>query len=110
MDNNADGKKKYILIYEGGASAKDQAGRKMQMEAWDKWFGGLGSDLVDGGFPFMTGAMMTDGKAQMKSEVPVSGYSIIKADNYKAAMAKAMTCPVTMAGAKIHVFEAASMM
>ena len=100
-----DTKKKYILIYEGGSMPKSEEEGKMVLEEWNKWFSMLGSDLVDGGFPFMAGAMMTDGKMEAASGVPLSGYSIIMAMNYKEAMDKAMKCPVTMGGSKIHLFE-----
>jgi hypothetical protein len=103
----------YLLLYSGGSmpeTPEDQAG---VMAAWDKWMGGLGDALVDGGNPFTPGAksISPDGSV---SDGPVgsaaSGYSVIKADSMDKAVEMAKDCPVTMGGASISVFETFSVM
>lgn len=83
------------------------------MAAWDKWMGGLGDALVDGGNPFTPGAKsiaadgtVSDGPAGS----PASGYSVIKADSMDRAVEMAKDCPVTLGGASISVFETFAVM
>jgi hypothetical protein len=98
--------KKYILIYDGGSvMSTDKEEMKKSYDNWNNWFGKLGKNLVDGGFPFATGAKVIDGDSIEKNKSELSGYSIISADNYEKALELASDCPLKAAGGKIIVFE-----
>ena len=98
----------FVLLYSGGSMPESQAEQAAVMQAWEAWFGGLGSALVDGGNPFTPVAkrIASDGTV---SDGPVgvmaSGYSIIKADSLSAAVEIAKRCPVLQGGSQISVYE-----
>ena len=98
----------FLLLYTGGSMPETQAEQAKVMQAWESWFGTLGSNLVDAGNPFTPQAksIASNGKV---SDGPVgtlaSGYSIIKADSLDAAVELAQRCPVTQGGAQITVYE-----
>ena len=99
--------KSYLLLYSGGGMPDSEAEEKALFAEWGAWFASLGASLSDGGNPF-SGAksISTDGKV---SDGPVgsmaSGYSVIKADSFAAAVEMAQRCPVLKSGAQISVYE-----
>ena len=98
----------YLLAYHGGgAMAQDEAERKRLMAQWGKWFQDLGEALVDGGNPIMKAKTITSKGAVSDGggQNPVSGYSVIKADNLEAAVKLAKSCPVLVGGNTIEVAE-----
>ena len=98
--------KKYILIYEKGTPPQSEEEGKMVMQEWMTWFGKLGANMVDGGFPFMDKAMAIDGTMTEPTKLSqLSGYSIISAENYEAALTVAMDCPAIKSGSIINVYE-----
>ncbi len=98
----------FVLLYSGGSMPESQAEQAAVMKAWDAWFGGLGSAIVDGGNPFTPKAkrIASDGTV---SEGAVGtmprGYSILKADSLDEAVEMARRCPVLQGGAQISVYE-----
>ena len=98
----------FVLLYTGGSMPENQAEQAKVMQAWQAWFGKIGSNLVDGGNPFTPMAKSISSNGTV-SNGPVgelaSGYSIIKADSLDAAVAVARRCPVTQGGSKITVYE-----
>ena len=83
------------------------AERATVMEAWGKWMGALGSAMKDAGNPVgqtrtisSSGATTSGGGAN-----PVTGYSLITADNLDKAVALAKGCPVLQGGGSIEVAE-----
>ena len=103
---------KYVLAYHGGAGMEmDEAAMAQVMEAWGKWFGELGDALIDGGNP--TAATKTVGSDGSVSDGgganPITGYSLISADDLDAAVAKAKGCPILTAGGSVEVAEAIDM-
>jgi hypothetical protein len=98
----------YLLAYHGGGGmAQDEAARNKLMAQWGKWFQDLGSALVDGGNPVMKAKTITSkgGVSDGGGQNPVSGYSVIKADNLDAAVTLAKGCPVLAGGGSIEVAE-----
>jgi hypothetical protein len=98
----------YLLTYHGGGGmAQDQAERDKIMAQWGKWFQDLGPALVDGGNPVMRAKTITskgsvsDGGGQN----PVSGYSLIKANDLESAVKLARGCPVLSSGGSVEVGE-----
>jgi hypothetical protein len=103
----------YLLAYHGGGGmAQDQATRDKLMAEWGKWFQDLGPALVDGGNPVMRAKTVTskgsvsDGGGQN----PVSGYSVIKANDLDSAVKLARGCPVLSGGGSIEVAETVNAM
>jgi hypothetical protein len=102
----------YLLAYHGGSMPETEAAQAEVMAAWGKWFGELGAAVVDSGNPVgqartiaSSGATTDGGGAN-----PVTGYSIIKADNIESAVAMAAGCPVLRDGASIEVAETFNVM
>ena len=98
----------FVLLYIGGGMAETEAEQAKVLQAWESWFGRLGSAVVDGGNPFTPNAksIASNGKV---SDGPVgtmvTGYSIIKADSLDTAVELARGCPVLQSGGQISVFE-----
>ncbi len=98
----------FLLLYTGGSMPESQAEQAKVMQAWEAWFGTLGSNLLDAGNPFTPQAKSISSNGKV-SDGPVgtlaSGYSIIKADSLDSAVELARRCPVTQGGAQITVYE-----
>jgi len=98
----------FVLLYSGGGMPATQAEQAEVMKAWGAWYGSLGSAVVDGGNPFTPQAksVASDGTV---SDGPVgtmaTGYTILKADSFEAAVEMAKRCPVLQGGSKITVYE-----
>jgi hypothetical protein len=97
----------YVLVYKGGGGmANDEAARQKIMEAWGKWFGSLGANLVDGGNPFGPSASIApNGSVSNAGGAGLTGYSIIKGDSLQAATEAAKGCPVLADGGTVEVYE-----
>jgi hypothetical protein len=94
--------KKFVFLYEGvGTGAADE------MDTWMAWFDKIGSHLADGGNPFAEGRKVSGGAAATINEaVPITGYSIVNADDFDAAIALLDGCPSTEG---VRVYEAVPM-
>jgi hypothetical protein len=42
----------FVLLYTGGGMPESEAEQAAVMQAWNVWYGKLGSAVVDGGDPF----------------------------------------------------------
>ncbi|MFT7675700.1 MAG: hypothetical protein ACI845_004127 [Gammaproteobacteria bacterium] len=98
---------KFILVYHGGTMPETQEEGMKVMAQWQAWLGGMGDAVVDAGNPVglsstvhSNGSVTADGGAN-----PVSGYSIISADDLDAATALAKGCPVFEAAGSVEVAE-----
>ena len=102
---------KYVFAYSGGKGvAADEAERNAQMARWGRWFGELGSAVVDGGAA--TGTAKTVGPGGSVSEGGsrgLTGYSIVSADSLDAAVELAKGGPVLDIGGAVDVYEAIAM-
>lgn len=90
---------KFIFAYHGGKAPDSEEEGKMIMAQWNEWFGKIGADLVDPGAPL--GKSHTVSKVGTKADGganPVSGYTIVTASGYDAAIALAKGCPMVMDG------------
>ncbi len=98
----------YLLLYRGGGMPATEAEQKAVLQAWNAWFGQLGSAVVDGGNPTSPNAktIASDGTVTTApGDMIPSGYSIIKADSLDAAVGLAKGCPVLKSGAQVMVLE-----
>ena len=81
------------------------------MAEWMAWFEQMGPAVVDGGNPVgpsstvhPDGTISSDGGSN-----PLSGYSLVDADNIEAAIALAKDCPILRAEGSVEVAEAIEM-
>lgn len=70
-----------------------------EMQRWRDWMDGLGDALVDPGNPVgMSSTVSIDGVADNGGANPVSGYSLVMADDMNAALAMAAGCRMLTQG------------
>jgi hypothetical protein len=102
----------YLLVYKGGGGmAADEAARQQVMDAWGRWFGGLGDKLVDGGNPFGPSASISSsGEVSNGTSSELTGYSIIKGESLQEATESAKGCPVLSSGGAVEVYETFAVM
>lgn len=97
---------KYVYVYYAGSDT--DAGDN---EAWGKWFGMLGDRLMDAGNPFNEGGQAVHmGGVMAVADKPVTGYSIVTANNMDEATELAKGCPlVASKDGAVCVYEALPM-
>ena len=98
---------KFLFAYHGGKIPETEAEIAAEMQRWRDWMDGLGDALVDPGNPVgMSITVSIDGVADNGGANPVSGYSLVMADDLNAALAMAAGCPmVTQGHGSIEVAE-----
>ena len=96
----------FLLAYHGGSMPETPAAQEAAMTAWNGWFGGLGAAVIDGGNPVSQVKMVSaNGAVSEVGANPISGYSVLAADNLDAALKMAQGCPVLQGGGSIQVCE-----
>jgi hypothetical protein len=101
---------KFLYIYYGGNMETDPKKQKESMDAWMKWFKDLGKAVVDAGNPTMPGKMLAKTGSKSISGDPITGYSIVTAENLEAALKMAKGSPQLTAGGQIAVYSIKEMM
>lgn len=98
---------KYLFVYHGGSMPETEAEGQAVMAQWRAWFENMGSAVVDGGNPVaQSSTVQADGIVENNGgSNPVSGYSIVAADNQAAAETLAQGCPIRERGGSIEVAE-----
>ena len=100
----------YMFAYSGGSGVAGEAERDAQMAKWGRWFGQLGSAIVDGGDPTGTAKTVgTGGSVSDGGSRGLTGYSIVAADSLDAAVEFAKGCPVLEVSGAVDVYEAIAM-
>ena len=96
---------KFIFAYHGGKKPETpEAGAEM-MAAWKAWFEGLGEAIVEPGNPVgMSKTVTSSGVEDNGGSNPLSGYTVIQADNIDAATALCQGSP-HLNGGTIEVAE-----
>ena len=102
---------KFIFAYHGGKMPETEEEGARVMAEWMAWFEQMGPAVVDGGNPVgpsstvhPDGTISSDGGSN-----PLSGYSLVDADNIEAAIALAKDCPIFRAEGSVEVAEAIEM-
>ena len=97
----------YLLAYHGGGMPKNEKEQERVMVAWGKWYDKLGTAIVDGGNPIgrwktiaRTGRVTNTG-----GKNPITGYTIVKAEDIDAAVKLVKGCPILKAGGSVEVAE-----
>jgi hypothetical protein len=97
---------KYLLVYYGGKMAATPAEQKKSMEIWTKWFKSLGKAVVDMGAPTMAGKeVSSSGEKKIAAANPITGYTILQAEDMDAALKMAKSSPQMADGGKIAVYS-----
>lgn len=101
---------KFVLAYHGGKMPETEEEGARAMAQWQAWLGGLGGAVVDGGNPVgLSKTVSAAGVADNGGSNPLSGYSLIMADDIDAACAIAKGCPIIEAEGSVEVAEAIEM-
>ncbi len=103
----------YLLVYTGGTPPASEAEGAAVMQAWIAWFTTLGPAVVNPGNPTspMVKHVASNGAvADGPVGVACTGFSIVSADSYDAAVALAKGCPHLGAGGQITVYETINVM
>lgn len=86
---------KFVFAYHGGKMPESPEEGAAVMAKWQAWFASMGDAVVDGGAPVgpsktvSADAVSDDGGAN-----PLSGYSLVQAADFDAAIALAKGCPI----------------
>ena len=104
---------KYLLVFYGGGMPETPAAQARVLKQWEKWYGKLGSAVVDAGNPF-SGAVNKVKPDGSVAKGPVgqraSGYTILEARSLDAATKMAKGCPILKSEGQVAVYETFSMM
>jgi hypothetical protein len=97
----------YLLAFHGGGMAETDEARQEVMAAWGRWYEELGQAIVDGGNPVgQAKTIASDGSvADGGGANPITGYTIISADDIDAAVQITKGCPVLTSGGSVEVSE-----
>ncbi len=101
---------KFIFAYHGNPDIKSPEEGQAHMTAWKAWMDGLGDAVIDRGLP--AGPSKTvgrDGVTDDGGSNPLSGISIVQADNIETALEMAKRSPHVTGGGTIEVAPAMDM-
>ena len=82
---------KYMMVYKGEATDMSDMSEEQQgqiMAAWGAWMENVGSALADVGAPFGPNVSVVDDGSEGNA-TPLSGYTIVEADDMAGAKALA---------------------
>ena len=88
---------KFLYVYHGSGKMPDtEVEKNAMMDAWNGWFGSMGSAVVDGGNPVgMSKTVLPGGRVENNGGAsPTGGYSIVEASSIDEAAEMAKGCPM----------------
>ncbi|WP_068116230.1 YciI family protein [Tropicimonas marinistellae] len=102
---------KYVFAYHGGKKPESAEEGAKVMAEWQAWYEGMGASVVDGGNPVGKSYTVHSGGVDENGGAnPLSGYTLINADDYESAIAHAKGCPMVKDGSgSVEVAEAIDM-
>ncbi len=96
----------YVFVYHGGGMPDTPEEGAAMMEKWNSWYGSMGDAVVNGGAPVgMSKTVSASGVANDGGANPVSGYTVVSANDIDAACAMAKGCPIIESGGNVEVAE-----
>jgi hypothetical protein len=102
---------KFLIAYHGNPQFKTKEEGAAHMTAWQAWSQGLGKAVFDRGMP--VGMSKTIASDRTVSDGggpnPLSGITILQAENIDEAIALVKACPHLNAGGTIEVAQAFDM-
>ena len=85
---------KFLYAYHGGKKPETPEAGAEFMGRWRAWMQGLGDAVVDPGYPAgMSKTLSADGVEDHGGSNPLSGISIVEADDIDTAIEMAKGCP-----------------
>ena len=85
---------RFLIVYRGGAEASADAPITYPSH-WDDWFGSLGAAVLDRGCLTHSSVEVPSRLAGPKlSSSSLSGYSVVEAADFDAAVKLAESCPI----------------
>lgn len=89
----------FVFAYHGGKAPESPEEGQEVMAAWQAWFADMGEAVVIPGAPVgQSHTVSADGVAEDGGANPISGYTVVKADNIGAATDLAKGCPMVVSG------------
>ncbi|MFK7754040.1 MAG: hypothetical protein AB8B51_16035 [Sedimentitalea sp.] len=89
----------FMLAYHGGGMPETPEEGAKSMAAWQAWMGGMGDNLIEPGAPVgMSKTVSATGTSDNGGANPLSGYSVVRAADFDAAVAMAKGCPIVVDG------------
>jgi hypothetical protein len=96
----------YLLAYHGGHVDESLEGRKRVMQQFGKWFAELGPRLKDPGNPIARAVTVdNDSVTDGGGANPISGYTVIEADDMQAAVELVKRGPIVQGGRTVEIAE-----
>lgn len=90
---------KFMLAYHGGEMPQSEEEGEKMIAAWMGWLAGLGTAVADAGNPVgLSKTVHRDRVVDDGGANPLSGYSILIADDINAACEMAGGCPILNSG------------
>lgn len=84
----------FIFAYHGGNMPEDPEEGAKLMARWQAWMTGLGDAMVNPGHPVgKSSTVSSSGVTNDGGSNPLSGFSLVQADNIDAAIEMAKGCP-----------------
>ena len=97
---------RYLLAYHGGHVDESQEGRERVMKEFGEWFAELGPRLIDPGNPIARAVTVDGGTVSDRGgSNPVSGYTVIDADDMEAAIELVKRGPIVQGGRTVEIAE-----
>ncbi|WP_298916399.1 YciI family protein [uncultured Roseobacter sp.] len=89
----------FIFAYHGGHMPEGEDEIAKTMAAWQAWFETMGAAVVDPGNPVgMSKTVTDDSVTDGGGANPISGYTVVTADDIDAAADLAKGCPMVVDG------------
>lgn len=86
---------KFIFAYHGGGKPETPEEGQAVMAKWMAWYESMGPALADGGAPVgMSKTVTENGVEDNGGSNPLSGFTMVTADNMDAALELAKGCPI----------------
>jgi hypothetical protein len=95
---------KYLMVFYGGTMETDPKKAEKSMATWLKWYKDLGKAVIDIGAPTQPGKIIGSSGIKTLGQNPVTGYSILQAENLDAAVALSKNCPIIANGGQVAVY------
>ena len=96
----------FIFTYHGGAKPSSPEEGAASMKKWKIWAENLGEALINPGSPVgATKIIGVSGLLDQVSSNPISGFSILKADNMEKAIELLKDCPHLDFGGTLELSE-----
>ena len=97
---------RYVLTYLGGNKPATSEEGKQNYADYQTWLTSLGDAAISPANPLKdTRTIHPDGRVSTGSNIQMSGYTILKADNMDHALSLVTTCPFLKTGGTLELSE-----